>query len=419
MLYKLFLILCILLPFQIALNPTEGVDLASVRIFVLLLFFSCLAEGLKNKKLKIPFNIRTGLIFSFLFLNTFSVFVARNSDWSIRKLMFLFSIFPIYFVAVYLINSKKRLVTATKWIVSGGTLVAFLGIAQFLAQFVFGLERVYKFWADHIIVPFLGKTFALAVLQNPSWLVNISGKTYLRSTATFPDPHMLSFFLGIILSLALTLFLVEKKKFFYGSISLVLVIADMLTFSRGGYLGIAIGIIFLVVFFWKRIDLRMRIIFIAICFLVGLISTIPNPISGRYASIFNLREGSNMGRIEIWQKTLSIIENKPWIGVGIGNYSLEIKPTAAYREPFYAHNTYLDIAAETGVGNAFVWIGILFLFWRAFKRKAQKEVFFLGPALAIVIFATHSLVETAIYSSTVLVLFLIVLSFSNIKSDES
>ena len=407
------------MPFQVALNPTEGIDLASIRVIVLLLFFFCLADGLKNKKIIIPFNIQTGLIFSFLFFNLLSLFIARNSDWSIRKLLFLFSLFPIYFVTLHLINNRKRLLVISKGLVFGGTLVAILGIAQFFSQFVFGLERVYKFWADYVIVPFLGKTFSLAVLQNPSWLVNISGKTYLRATATFPDPHMLSFFLGVVLALAVALFLTEKRKGFYGLSLLVLLIADMLTFSRGGYLGIAVGIIFLVVFFWKRINVRVKIVFIIGCVLVGLLLTIPNPISGRYASIFNLREGSNMGRIEIWQRTMTIIEDNPWLGVGIGNYSLQIKPSATYREPFYAHNTYLDIAAESGVTSAFIWVGILFFSWRMFKKKAQREAVFLGPALAIVIFSTHSLVETAIYSPTVLALFLIVLGFSNIKADES
>ena len=419
MLIKLFLFLCFFLPFQVALNPAEGIDLASIRIFILLLFFFCLAEGLKNKKIKIPHNIQTGLVFSFLALNVLSFFVARNSDWSLRKLMFLFSIFPVYFVGIYLIDNKIKALTALKALVWGGTAVALLGIIQFFSQFIFGLERVYKFWADYVIVPFLGKTFSEAVLQNPSWLVNISGETYLRATATFPDPHMLSFFLGGSMSLALVLLLTEKKKVFSGVSLSLLLLCNLLTFSRGGYLGIVGGLVFLTVFFWRKISLKTKIFFAISCIFLGLLLIIPNPISGRYASIFNLQEGSNKGRIEIWQKTLEIIGANPWLGVGIGNYPLEMKPTASYREPYYAHNTYLDVAVETGIVNALVWIGLSGFSWWAFVKRSRKNLLFLGPALGIVLFAIHSLVETAIYSPTVLALFLIMLSFGNIKADES
>lgn len=141
MLYKLFLFFCILLPFQIALNPTEGIDLASSRIFILLFLFLCLADGLKNNKLKIPFNVQTGLIFSFLFLNGLSFFVAENSDWSIRKLMFLFSIFPVYFVATYLIDNREKAVNVIKALVWGGVAAAILGDNSIFFPIYFQFRR--------------------------------------------------------------------------------------------------------------------------------------------------------------------------------------------------------------------------------------------------------------------------------------
>lgn len=419
MLYKLFLFFCFFLPFQVALNPAEGIDLASVRVFILTLFFFCLAKSLKDKKIQVPFNLQTGLIFSFLFLAVLSFFVAQNNEWSIRKLAYLFSIFPVYFVATYLAKNKIKILNISKALVFGGALVAVLGIIQFFSQFIFGLERVYKFWADYVIVPFLGKTFSLAVLQNPSWLVNISGKTYLRATSIFPDPHMLSFFLGLTSALTIGIMLASQKKFFYGIILGSLLVCNILTFSRGGYLGIFVGAAFLIILFWKKISIKSKSFIIASGLLVALIFSMPNLISQRYLSIFNFQEGSNKGRIEIWQKTLSIIENNPFLGLGIGNYPLEIKPTANYREPYYAHNTYLDIAAETGMVNTLIWMGLLFFSWFNFVKRAKRDIIFLGPALGILIFSVHSLVETAIYSPVVLTLFLIMLSFNNLKENES
>jgi len=106
------------------------------------------------------------------------------------------------------------------------------------------------------------------------------------------------------------------------------------------------------------------------------------------------------------------------MGVGIGNYPLEIKATADYREPIYAHNTYLDIAAETGLVSLLFWLLVLGTALATFLKKARRSPLFLFCALSIIIFSAHSLVETAIYSPVVLTLFLIILSFSGIKETD-
>lgn len=418
MIDKLLFFLAAYLPWQIALNPSEGIDLASSRVLIILIFLLWVAESLKNKKVVIKKTLQTGLVVSFLFLNLFSIVAAKNTDWSARKLLFLFSLFPLYFVASAAINNKNKITAISKALVFSGTAVAAVGLIQFFSQFVFGLDRVYKFWANNVIVSFLGKTFSEAVLKNPSWLVNVSGKTYLRATATFPDPHMLSFFLGLLIPVAVALFLSENKKTFYGLAVVVLLFCDLATFSRGGYLGIFAGAIAAIVLCWNKIQKKSKTYLIIAVTLFVLCLSIPNPVSQRYFSSFNLEEGSNKGRIETWQKTLDVIASHPIIGVGIGNYPLEIKATANYRDPIYAHNAYLDIAAETGIPNALVWISLLSAAMISFFRKSKESIIFAALGISLVIFATHSLVETAIYSPVVLALLLIILSFSNVSSDK-
>ena len=427
--FNFIIFLIFYLPFQIALNPSEGIDLASIRVLILGIFLIWLAEGLKKKSIYIGKNIQTGLIVTFLFINLLSLAVTRNTDWSGRKLLFLFSIFPVYFVASSLFQKPEKIIKAAKVMVFSGTLVAAFGLIQFFSQFLFGLERVYKFWADYIAVPFLGKSFSEAVLQNPSWLVNISGQTYLRATATFPDPHMFSFFLGMIIPFALALLFLSDspphqkptrkifwcggKKVFYGSALAILLLCDAATFSRGGYLGLFVGLVLAVILSWHKLKHAYKLSAVILTIGLILILLIPNPVSHRYLSSFNLKEGSNKGRIETWQKAKEVIFDNPGIGVGIGNYPLEIKPTADYREPIYAHNAYLDIAAETGIPSSFVFIGILTTAILTFLKKARENLIFLAGAISLVIFSIHSLVETAIYSPVVLTLLLIIISFSN------
>jgi len=410
--FNFLLLIAIYLPFQLALNPTQGVDLASGRVLIIILFLVWVLKGLKNKKILLKNKLTSVFLGSFLFLNIISLLVAKNSEWSLRKLMFLFSFVPIYFVAQALLNNQEKKEKIIKWLVYSAFLSSLVGSIQFIAQFIVGREVVYKFWAHYVAVPFLGKSFSQAVLQNPSWLVNVAGKTYLRATAFFPDPHMFSFFLGMIIPLAIGVLVTSsQKKAFNFFIVLSLIITNGLTFSRGGYLGLAAGFIFLLIIFWQKIAKKYKLTIITLVIGIILLSLIPSPINKRFQSIFNLKEGSNQGRIETWRQAGEVIKDHPWLGVGIGNYPLEIKATANYREPIYAHNTYLDIAAETGIINTFFWIVFLALTTLGLYRSQNK--LFVFASVSVVIFSIHSLVETGIYSATILPILLIISSLNN------
>lgn len=414
MLYKLLLILIAYLPFQLALNPAEGIDLASIRVFILILFFLWLTEGLKNKKIIIKNNIQTYLILIFLFLSLFSIFFARNTDWSLRKILYLLSIFPIYFVVSGINLSEDKIKKIFKILTISGTIVAAVGIFQFTLQFMIGLNPALKFWSNCAVLPFLGKNFGQLVLENSSWLVNISGETYFRAVSIFPDPHMFSLFCGLLLPITLGFWINSRNKLWLIS-ALIIFLADILTFSRGAYLGIAGVILFLLFIFWKEIGRKYKLAFLSLGFIFLLTFIIPNPISARFFSSFNLKEGSNAGRMEMWGKSLEIIENHPIIGVGIGNYSLEVNSLADYRNPIYAHNTYLDIAAETGILNGLVWISLIIFSILAFLKKSQEDNFFLWPAVSLVIFSVHSLADTGIYSPVVLTIFLIIMGLNRFE----
>lgn len=421
MLFSLLLILSLYLPFQIALNPTSSIDLASIRVFILAIFFIWVIQSLKEKKLIIKSNIQTWLIITFLFLTAFSLFFAQNLDWSIRKSLYLFSVFPIYFVASTIINTQDRMKRVVEFLSFGAIAVSSIGIIQFFLQFVLGWERTYRFWADYVVGPFLGHNFSQMVLSNPSWLVNVSGRTYLRATSLFPDPHMFSFYLGLIIPLLLGLILENRKNknnsafkivfFFIGLLELI--IADALTFSRGGYLGLFTGALALIILFWNNIGVKYKLAGCLVLILILGVLIIPSPISTRFFSSFSLREGSNQGRIKIWQEAVDVIGANPY-GVGLGNYPLAIKPSASYWEPIYAHNTYLDVAAETGIINGLIWISLIISTGLVFLKRSSENKIFLGSLVGLVIFSVHSLVETGLYSPVVLALFLIVISFSNI-----
>src|SRR6266702_3927689 len=103
--YSLLLAVCFLLPFQFALSPAKDIDLAIIRIIIPLLFLLYLLFAIKNKTDFSHKNKLSLLLLLFLALATISLLSSSNLFWSLRKLLFLFSIFPIYFLAKNILNT--------------------------------------------------------------------------------------------------------------------------------------------------------------------------------------------------------------------------------------------------------------------------------------------------------------------------
>jgi O-antigen ligase len=301
-----------------------------------------------------------------------------------------------------------------EFIVWGAGIAAIIGIIQFILQFIIGLDQTAGFWRNYIMPFFLGRTFSQTVASYPSWLVNIGGHNYLRALSTFPDPHMFSFYLGLTLPIAIAVYVSLRKKI-YLVLSLAILLADLLTFSRGGYAGLLAGLIFVSFYFIvnKKINKRKLLVSLALI-LVCFVSVIASPVGKRFSSSFNASEGSNKGRFENWTQAVDVIANNP-LGVGIGNYSYEIEPSADYRKPIYAHNLYLDIAAETGIINAIIFILILIFSIKSFIIKSRDSIFYLGCTASILIFSTHSFFDAALYSVHVLPLILIIIALSTVN----
>ena len=422
MIYITLLFLCLYLPFQLALNPSFGIDLASVRIIIPILFLLWILTNLKNKKLFIPAKIQTILVLSFVFFGSFSLFFAQDQDWGLRKLLFIFSFIPLYFIAADLVSSKKKFYEIIEFLACGAGIISIIGIIQFIIQFFIGLNGALKAW-QIVVTPFLGNSFAQSVFENPSWLVGISGKNYFRAIALFPDPHMFSFYLGMALPWTVALsFLsgIRAKKILFFAFSACIFAADLLTFSRGGYLGLLAGAAFTLILFGKKIKASFsprKIIAINVfVFLVAAVILTPHPVSRRLYSSFDIYEGSNIGRFKTWKESLKIISANP-LGVGLGNYALAVKPSADYREPIYSHNLYLDIAAETGIVNALIFIWLIAASALNYIKKGRKNGFYLLGAVSLVIFSVHSIFETPLFSVQNFPFFLVLIALSTTKDE--
>lgn len=187
-------------------------------------------------------------------------------------------------------------------------------------------------------------------------------ETRIRGTGIFNDPNDLAF--ALVIGAPLTFWLwrstrgVLKKSLSLAALGTI-VYAIALTRSRGGLLGLALGLAPLLNRHFGR---KTQIAALA---LGGLIFAATA--SGRM-STFNASEASAQGRIEAWSAGLQMLKTHPVFGVGFGNF-LE------YHE-LVAHNSYIHTLAELGLVGGFAFVSLVGLFllaWRGLPKDASGD----------------------------------------------
>ncbi|MCW1888040.1 MAG: O-antigen ligase family protein [Candidatus Moranbacteria bacterium] len=356
--------------------------------------------------------------FAFLgwfFWSTLSFVWAIDPGWSYRKIFFLINFLLLFIV---LIGQKETTFKRIfRWYVGGAVGISSVAILQSLLQLVVDPGVVLLFWTEKLLPFFLGSNFAASVATYPSLLVNILGKTYFRATGFFPDPHIFSYYVAMAIPFTC---LYWKKNFFGWSrlVSLLLFLGLLLSFSRGGYVAIAASFLWfllLIFFFEKKQKIALWIIAASSISLFALVS----PVGNRFISSFTSGDGSRSERVQLAYTALEAIRERPFLGVGVGNYPLWVKPEALSREPIYAHNLYLDIAAELGlVGLSLFLIAVFGALFESFQKwKLSKDPFYLALHIALVYFLVHGFFEAPIFSVHVLPVFLLIIAACFVKSD--
>jgi O-antigen ligase len=127
-----------------------------------------------------------------------------------------------------------------------------------------------------------------------------------------------------------------------------------------------------------------------------------------------LNDDTASARILLWQSTWQMIQARPWLGGGLGTWSLYYPALRSSVEwgttGYYAHNDYLQFAAEGGVLTLALFVlGLLFaarLLWRLSHKSAQTPQQFeaMGLLLGVMAISLHAMVNFIFYHAFVNIL---------------
>ncbi len=181
----------------------------------------------------------------------------------------------------------------------------------------------------------------------------------------FSNPNDLALHLVTIAPIAVGLMLGSRRivlKIIYIACALAMIGTITLTYSRGGFLGLAAAAVFLS---W-RLARRQRVLTLAFT-LVAIslfIVLAPGGYGERVAGIVGRTDGSAIARTDDLKRSVIVMVRHPVFGVGINNYALRSNNAAA------THNAYTQVGAEIGILGLILYI--LFVI-TPFKRLRQIE----------------------------------------------
>jgi putative inorganic carbon (HCO3(-)) transporter len=197
----------------------------------------------------------------------------------------------------------------------------------------------------------------------------------IRIYGPLGNPNLLAGYLLPLLPFA-AIALLRWKGFgcrVFAGVTLVLTtVATVLTYSRGGWLGLLAGLAIVVLLLlvrstqtwpliWRRL-LPLAVLLFGVVVLV-VAATQFEPIRTRISSLLAGRgDSSNNFRINVWFAAAEIVRDHPWLGIGPGNAAFNsIYPL--YQQPKFnalsAYSVPLEILVEMGVPGLIACLGLL------------------------------------------------------------
>ncbi len=200
----------------------------------------------------------------------------------------------------------------------------------------------------------------------------------------------------------------RKHSFFMSLLVFAGLVLLFLTRSRGAMLAFILACVLL--FLYRK---WFKALGITCILLVALFFILPKPMLIHLDAEF--KEQSLIERFHLWQRAWDVIDAKPWVGTGINTYA---KAHSKYDKAkswrvrnYYAHNGYLQLAAETGVPCLISFlIFVLFFVRRGMKyikssRDKPGEYPQLGILTGCVCFLIFALSDTVLQSPQPIVAF--------------
>jgi O-antigen ligase len=218
----------------------------------------------------------------------------------------------------------------------------------------------------------------LAAVASMGWASLIVTREWMHDPQWRPgsiagDANYFAMDAVLILPLALVFVWRSKIKweriFVFGCL-LATIVSTMLGGSRGGLIALAAASLWLI---WHSPHRLRNFVIITILVVPPLLWSPHSPLRRMIHPAY----GDTLGerdRLIAWRAGLRMIESHPVTGIGLGQFKTEMDAYASTGTGFssIAHDTYLEVAAETGLPNFVIFLAMLFFVYRTLSHVRRR-----------------------------------------------
>ena len=321
-------------------------------------------------------------LLAFVVIAGLSVLVSPDRGFSFYNYYNLVGAYSItYILAGQTVRSEERLRSILEAFAVSAAIVVLYGFYQF----IFGIDISSMKWVDGEAFPELRK----------------------RVFSTWENPNILAGYLNEVICMvfAFFVFINDKKARIIAGVSMVCLAACLaMTYARGACLAIVavIGLYGLVK------DRRI----VAGLAAFGLLMLMADPVlAERLSSVFTKVDTSSEMRLALWESSVDMICDHPFLGIGWGAYWMVYPEYDFYINDaavkiVHAHNMYLNYAVETGVFGALAFLWYFFgTMVQAFMKGPEEgeqsvmvRAFRLGLGLALMSVALGGITDDVLFN---------------------
>jgi O-antigen ligase len=230
----------------------------------------------------------------------------------------------------------------------------------------------------------------------PSALL-INGHVTPRIAGPLEGPNQLAGYFDVALPVVLAFALDRASPFAYFTLALI-ACTDILTFSRGGMVGAVAGIA--TVLYVQRHNLRRALIALCSGVAAGLAVAAGWGVAAHSLGMFRLwtfDESSYAGgvgtRPELWNAAITLWRQHPLLGVGAGNFELDIPRTGLHGVRTHANSLYLQSLVEGGIPLLAATLWLVYTSIATFVRARLESPFIVAAFAASIALALHQIVD--------------------------
>ncbi|MFC1474844.1 O-antigen ligase family protein [bacterium] len=213
------------------------------------------------------------------------------------------------------------------------------------------------------------------------------GRGDTRITGTFAHFNAMGTFMAMATTFTFARATTEKdprRRIFFFMILFLNILALLLSFSRGAWIGTVVGIVIIA---WIRGMVNfLKYFSVIFVFLILLSLFVPSTrYTERFRSISNISDVSSQSRLNQYEIVYDTIITYPLLGVGLANNKHYVRKKYNAPESSEIHNLFFHIAIERGVPAAFTLLLMFMIFyWDIIKRIGRtKDEYYKSIYLAL------------------------------------